>query len=1134
MSNYNDNNEKDNGMPEVPEVAKKTGRKIGNKAKKAMKKSSRKIVGKMTKILMKIIIKLLMIAIKILIMILPYLLIFLVAVLIIYIAWSTIFNTRGITQNKQTEDATEYNTLTKDENSGDYIASDVSTGNKVVNAFYTYFSLKSIWCSITDEDGNILQKEPIQYNGTEFQKNYGDASTTPVKDKYGRETKFYLNPDALWTLDEFLNKSKFRFPEQFIQPVYHDPETNELKEIENDDGELMPESTSYKYNSDGKLVKDGDNKEKGVWDYGFGSIINYQGFKEEHKAVGNYVYTEVWNKEKQSIEKVSIAELNSNGGTNGFEGYESDELNPSKKYTENFAPTHSYMIDKVTSPAGSIENKIKFEWEDSGTPYAKTTERKVKVSVKVKNSCNTDDDDDSDSSSSNSKDCGWHYEQEEITLHSYIEGTHLDKIPKYDGEPDLSKITGDKYYKDYITHYKTYIPEDVMGNLGISELKNRTGHDQEELLKLLQRQPFKTSSTITSDSDFTDGQGANQDNVAKLAQYENEIQNYSSSMGVDPDFIKAVILQESGGNINANNSGYGFGLMQLEMTQYEGKPMTIQYLDGSKEVITPTRENMKNNVDMQLKCGIQELRNSSKLFEYNLYAGMSGYNFGQGGEQYILKTYISQRDGISLSEAKSKISELLKSGDNGWMNLRSWYSTQGYREINADGGGDPQYVEHIMRYYPSDKVPYIVDEDGNKISMDGSIQAGFATVGNSSNPLNSINNWIKSSWQKLQNEWSKLFPNMTEELSPNKMYYEHQPDEHETDTIIKMMTAMSQHKKLSDLESLTTEDWKNLYYLWFTNPLGEPWSQPSKVGMNEYFSNGFASPLDFKPLTISNTESYDPEHYHLGIDIVAPKGSSVFSMDDGVVTYVNEEYKWFTRRTGKYIIIKNSLGTEITYGSLASIDVKTGDKVSKGEQIGTSGNTEDILKDVLHIEIKKNNKTVDPAFIITGGGATLTGYNLSSDDKAIIQSVLNYAESAIGKPYSNDNREGPNSFDCSGHVWWSYWKGTGGQGNSESSGGGISIGHVTTGIAQTLANYKIDIKNGLQPGDLIGWNMEQSGNGAHVSIVTNIDTDGTIHTISAGNGNVHRGTATIGYGYSQYNQAYRPIAYIRDKLNGKI
>ena len=42
----------------------------------------------------------------------------------------------------------------------------------------------------------------------------------------------------------------------------------------------------------------------------------------------------------------------------------------------------SYMIDKVTSPAGTISNEIEQRWEDSGEPFDTTVTRTEKVTIK--------------------------------------------------------------------------------------------------------------------------------------------------------------------------------------------------------------------------------------------------------------------------------------------------------------------------------------------------------------------------------------------------------------------------------------------------------------------------------------------------------------------------------------------------------------------------------------------------------------------------------------------------------------------------------------------------------------------------------------------------------------------------------
>lgn len=77
---------------------------------------------------------------------------------------------------------------------------------------------------------------------------------------------------------------------------------------------------------------------------------------------------------------------------------------------------------------------------------------------------------------------------------------------------------------------------------------------------------------------------------------------------------------------------------------------------------------------------------------------------------------------------------------------------------------------------------------------------------------------------------------------------------------------------------------------------------------------------------------------HNGCDIVDAWGTPIFSVDEGEVVEVKESSGGY----GKHIRIlckENDVYAEWTYGHLSRIDVKVGQKVKGGEQIGLMGNT---------------------------------------------------------------------------------------------------------------------------------------------------------------------------------------------------
>lgn len=98
---------------------------------------------------------------------------------------------------------------------------------------------------------------------------------------------------------------------------------------------------------------------------------------------------------------------------------------------------------------------------------------------------------------------------------------------------------------------------------------------------------------------------------------------------------------------------------------------------------------------------------------------------------------------------------------------------------------------------------------------------------------------------------------------------------------------------------------------------------------------------------------------HEGIDMAGPVGTSIFATGDGEVIYAGWE-----RGYGNLIKIRHELGVETRYGHLSKIRVKTGQKVSRGAQIGDMGNTGRSTGSHLHYEVRVNGQSVDPMSFI--------------------------------------------------------------------------------------------------------------------------------------------------------------------------
>lgn len=98
---------------------------------------------------------------------------------------------------------------------------------------------------------------------------------------------------------------------------------------------------------------------------------------------------------------------------------------------------------------------------------------------------------------------------------------------------------------------------------------------------------------------------------------------------------------------------------------------------------------------------------------------------------------------------------------------------------------------------------------------------------------------------------------------------------------------------------------------------------------------------------------------HTGVDIKADKTTVVKSAEDGTVTAIKNDPRY-----GTTVIIEHPGGFETRYANLLTAEfVTVGEKVSKGQTIGTVGNTAtfEVLDDYhLHFELLKDGEYQDP------------------------------------------------------------------------------------------------------------------------------------------------------------------------------
>lgn len=95
---------------------------------------------------------------------------------------------------------------------------------------------------------------------------------------------------------------------------------------------------------------------------------------------------------------------------------------------------------------------------------------------------------------------------------------------------------------------------------------------------------------------------------------------------------------------------------------------------------------------------------------------------------------------------------------------------------------------------------------------------------------------------------------------------------------------------------------------------------------------------------------------HTGLDVAAPKGTTIVAAAGGTVTYVNYSNVSY----GNCVKISHGNGVETLYAHCSAIYVSQGQTVSQGEKIAAVGSTGNSSGPHLHLEIRVNGTTLNP------------------------------------------------------------------------------------------------------------------------------------------------------------------------------
>ena len=144
------------------------------------------------------------------------------------------------------------------------------------------------------------------------------------------------------------------------------------------------------------------------------------------------------------------------------------------------------------------------------------------------------------------------------------------------------------------------------------------------------------------------------------------------------------------------------------------------------------------------------------------------------------------------------------------------------------------------------------------------------------------------------------------------------------------------------------------------------------------------SPAD--PYWLTSTYGYRKDPFtgkrtaHHGIDLAGPVGLDIHCAGAGTVIFAQMNRHGY----GKEVVVDHGFGYTSRYAHLHDIDVEKGQKLKRGEVLGTLGSTGRSTGPHLHYEIRKDGRAVNPFYFFYE--------NLSSEEYTLLASRATLSE----------------------------------------------------------------------------------------------------------------------------------------------
>jgi hypothetical protein len=178
--------------------------------------------------------------------------------------------------------------------------------------------------------------------------------------------------------------------------------------------------------------------------------------------------------------------------------------------------------------------------------------------------------------------------------------------------------------------------------------------------------------------------------------YYDLITKYAKMYGIDPQIALAIACHERGTHSREVDSGGGIGLYQIQIEggfNWDNKDVIAYNFDTqSTETVTVHKDDVRN-LEQNIKVGLMIFQESLRRNDYDIARAIQEYNYGYGNLRAVLDRCYT--DSNPLTE----------------NNKLEWLS---YRGIIS--GGDPFYIENVLKYVQDEAVFEFMKKDGTVIT----------------------------------------------------------------------------------------------------------------------------------------------------------------------------------------------------------------------------------------------------------------------------------------------------------------------------------------------------------------------------------------------------------------------------------